>query len=159
MKIETTNKVEENIITVEIKVASMGNTTLSAEQETALTHDFTRTIQYSDIDFKANVKVDPTTNNVIVTTDPTDGTAVEEIHIDNIINKIYKVDETLDIEFVIDTNKIPTSAFGTVMNSADKMGRAYAVIFATKVKEAIKAKLAEIYAMGSEFEGTTEEVL
>lgn len=110
MKLKVNKSIENNIITVDISVAELGTTTSIESEELDLLHDFPRSVKYSDIDFKANMKIDSTIGDPVVTSDSVDGTNVEEVMIDNIINREYNVDENLSISMTFDVTKIPSSS-------------------------------------------------
>ena len=53
----------------------------------------------------------------------------------------------------------PTTVLNTVLDKKELYAQAQCVLFATKVKEAVTEKLAEIRALNNTFEGTTEYTL
>lgn len=156
-----TNSIEinENIITATISATSLGNTTIDADDEKNQLHNFTRTIEYSNINFANNMKL--SSGVPIVTSDTVDVDGVEEVAITNLINKKINLDENFKAELVIDINKIPSAEYEdkTVFNSAELLGQAYAVLFIEKVKTAVSEKLAEIRALANDIEKETEVVL
>lgn len=159
MKLRINKSIENNIISVDITVAELGTTTSVEEEEMNLLHDFPRTIKYSDIDFKSNMKIDATTGDPVITSDPVDGTNVEEVVIDNLINREYDVDEDLAISMSFDVTKISANALNSVFNTVEKLGKAYAELFAVKIQEEIGKKLTELRSLNTKFEGETEVVL
>lgn len=161
MQITTTNEINENLITVKIISTATGTTTIDAETEKNLLHNFPKEIEFSKIDFKGNMKL---VNDVpIVTTDAVDPAAnpqtVAEVEITDLINKKYVIDEGLDIELTIDVTKIPDAEVNAVFTTKEILGEAKAVLFATKVIDAITTKLAEIRSLQNTFEGETEVIL
>lgn len=159
MKLKINKSIENNIIAVNITVAELGTTTSVQEEEMNLLHDFPRTIKYSDIAFRSNMKIDYTTGDPIITSDPVDGTNVEEVVIDNLINREYDVNEDLAISMSFDVTKIPTSTLNSVFDTVEKLGKAYAELFAVKIQEEIGKKLTELRSLNTKFEGETEVVL
>lgn len=159
MKLKISKSIENNIIAVDITVAELGTTTSVEEEEMNLLHDFPRTIKYSDIDFKSNMKIDTTTGDPVITSDPVDGTNVEEVVIDNLINREYDVDEDLAISMSFDVTKIPANTLNSVFDTVEKLGKAYAELFAVKIQEEIGKKLTELRSLNTKFEGETEVVL
>lgn len=159
MKLKVNKSIENNIITVDINVAELGTTTSIESEELDLLHDFPRSVKYSDIDFRANMKIDSITGDPVVTSDPVDGTNVEEVAIDNIINREYNVDENLSISMTFDVTKIPSSSLNTVFDTVEKLGKAEAELFSVKIQEEIGKKLTELRSLNTKFEGETEVVL
>ena len=65
----------------------------------------------------------------------------------------------MNIVMTFDVAKIPASALNTVFDTVEKVGKAYATVFAAKVQAEIAKKLAEVRALNTKFEGETEVVL
>ena len=158
MKLNISKKIDENIITVDISVAELGTSDTSAELEKDMLHDFVRNIEYSKIQFKANMKVD-SNGNPVVTDDEVDDSTVVSVELKDLINKSFIVDENLHIPFSIDVTKIPDTEVTVVFDSVEKVGKAKAELFATKIQAEIGKKLAEIRALSTKFEGEIEVVL
>ena len=159
MKLTQEINIKENIITAKVSVAELGNTTIDALQEQEQLHNFVRIIEYSSIDFSSNIKV--SNAKPIITSDPADGSTIEEISIKDLINKKIILDENFEAELIIDIDKIPTSEYelNTVVNSKELLGQSYAVIFIEKIKTAVAEKLAEIRALSSDIEEPVDVVL
>lgn len=159
MKLTQSIDIKENIITAKVSVAELGNTTIDALQEQEQLHNFVRTIEYSSIDFSSNIKV--SNAKPIITSDPVDGSTIEEISIKDLINKKIILDENFEAELIIDIDKIPTSEYesNTVVNSKELLGQSYAVIFIEKIKTAVAEKLSEIRALSSDIEEPVDVVL
>ena len=158
MKLNINKKIENNIITVDISVDSLGTSTSTSEEESAILADFPRSIKFSDIDFKAKVKLDEN-SDPIVTEDEVDGSTVVEVELKNIINKEYPINQDMDVSISFDVTKISTSETNTLLDTVEKVGKAYATVFAAKVQAEIAKKLAEVRALNTKFEGETEVVL
>ena len=158
MKLNINKKIENNIITVDISVASLGTSTSTSEEEMSVLADFPRSIKFSDIDFKAKVKLDEN-SDPIVTEDEVDGSTVVEVELKNIINKEYPINADLNISMPFDVTKISTSETNTLLDTVEKVGKAYATVFAAKVQAEIAKKLAEVRSLNTKFEGETEVVL
>ena len=159
MKITQAIKIDENKVTASITVAELGDSTRDSITELNQLHNFSREIEFSRIDFTANMKI--VNNMPVVTTDPVDGSTVEEITIKDLINKKYPVDENLAIEQTFDTLRIADAEYSSkaVFNSPELLGQAYAVLFIEKVKSTISEKLAEIRALANDIEKETDVVL
>lgn len=159
MKLTQGITINENIITAKIAVSELGDSTRDASTELNQLHNFVRTIEYSKVDFKGNLKI---VNNLpVVTEDEVDGSTVEEISIVDLINKKYVIDENLSIEFTIDITKIPEAEYSSnvVFNSPELLGQARATLFVEKIKSTIAEKLAEIRALANDIEKETDVVL
>ena len=159
MKITQGIKIEENKVTATISVSELGDSTRDAQTELNQLHNFSREIEFSKIDFTSNMKI--LNNTPVVTTDPVDGSTIEEITIKDLINKKYPIDENLAIEQTFDTTRIADAEYSSnkVFNSPELLGQAYAVLFIEKVKSTISEKLAEIRALANDIEKETDVVL
>lgn len=158
MKLNIAKKIEENIITVEISVGELGTIDTDENTEKELLHDFVRTVEYSKIQFKANMKEDEN-GDPVVTEDSLSKNTVVSIELKDLINKSYIIDENLHITFSIDVTKIPETETLKPFDTVEKLGKAKAVLFATKIQEEIGKKLSEIRALNTKFEGVSEVVL
>ena len=158
MKLNINKKIENNIITVDITVDSLGTSTSTSEEESAILADFPRSIKFSDIDFKANVKLDENSDPVVTAEEANDSTIVA-VELKNIINKEYPINADLNISISFDVTKISTSETNTLLDTVEKVGKAYATVFAAKVQAEIAKKLAEVRSLNTKFEGKTEVVL
>ena len=158
MKLNIKKTIEDNIITVDISVNSLGTSTSTSEEEMAVLADFPRSVRFSDIDFKGNIKLD-SNSDPIVTTDVVDGTTVVAVELKNIINKEYPINADLNISMPFDVTKISSSETNTVLDTVEKVGKAYAELFVVKVQEEIAKKLSEVRSLNTKFEGETEVVL
>ncbi len=107
-----------------ISVTELGTTTSVMSEESNLLHDFPRSIKYSDIDFRSNMKTDAN-SDPSVTSDSTDETGVEEVSISNLINREYAIDENLSINMSFDVTKIPESELTDVFDTVEKLVRNY----------------------------------
>ena len=158
MKLNINKKIENNIITVDITVDSLGTSTSTSEEESAILADFPRSIKFSDIDFKANVKLDENSDPVVTAEEANDSTIVA-VELKNIINKEYPINADLNISISFDVTKISTSETNTLLDTVEKVGKAYATVFAAKVQAEIAKKLAEVRSLNTKFEGKTEVIL
>ena len=158
MTLNINKKIEKNIITVDISVDSLGTSTSTSEEESDILADFPRSIKFSDIDFKAKVKLDEN-SDPIVTEDEVDGSTVVEVELKNIINKEYPINQDMDVSISFDVTKISTSETNTLLDTVEKVGKAYATVFAAKVQAEIAKKLAEVRSLNTKFEGETEVIL
>ena len=152
MKLNVKKTIENNIITVDISVAELGTSTSTQIEEEQILSDFPRSIKFSDIDFKANVKLDENSDPVVTAEEANDSTIVE-VELKNIINKEYPINADLNISISFDVTKISTSETNTLLDTVEKVGKAYATVFAAKVQAEIAKKLAEVRSLNTKFEG------
>ena len=158
MKLNISKTIDENVIGVDISVAELGTSDTDATTEKDMLHNFVRTIEYSKISFKSNMKAD--SNGDPVTTDSeVDDSTIISVELKDIINQSFVVDENLHITFSVDVTKIPESEVKAPFDSVEKLGKAKVELFATKIQEEIGTKLAEIRALNTKFEGETEVIL
>ena len=158
MKLNIKKTIEDNIVTVDISVASLGTSTSTSEEEMSVLADFPRSVRFSDVNFSANIKLD-SNGDPIVTEEEADDSTIVTVELKNIINKEYSINADLNISMPFDVTKIAVSEVNTVLDTVEKVGKAYAVVFATKVQEEIAKKLAEVRSLNTKFEGETEVVL
>lgn len=157
MKLDQKFNVENDIVSVDITVTSLGTADLTSEQEKELLANYNKYIEYSKIQFNGNIKL----NNGVpeVTTDPKDDSTIVELEITDVTNERKLINEDLAFYFERDVTKYPDTVLNTVLDKKELYAQAQCVLFATKVKEAVTEKLAEIRALNNTFEGTTEYTL
>ena len=158
MKLNVKNTIEDNVITVDISVVSLGSSTSTSEEEKNTLADFPRSVRFSDVDFSANIKLD-SNGDPIVTDEEADDSTIVTVELKNIINKEYPINADLNISMPFDVSKISSTETNTLLDTVEKVGKAYAVVFATKVQEEIAKKLAEVRNLNTKFEGESEVIL
>ena len=158
MKLKVNKKIENNVITVDISVDSLGTGTITSEEEAAILEDFPRSVKFSEIHFEANVKLDEN-GDPVVTEEEADDSTIVTVELKNIINKEYPINEDMNISISFDVTKIPTTETNTLLDTVEKIGKAYGTVFAAKVQSEIATKLAEIRSLNTKFEGETEVIL
>ena len=158
MKLNVKNTIEDNVITVDISVSSLGTSIATSEEEKNTLADFPRSVRFSDVDFSANIKLD-SNGDPIVTDEEANGSTIVTVELKNIINKEYPINADLNISMPFDVSKISSTETNTLLDTVEKVGKAYAVVFATKVQEEIAKKLAEVRALHTKFEGESEVIL
>ena len=158
MKIIQKPNVENDIVSVDISVQMLGTADLTAEQEKELISNYNKVIEYNKIQFKGNIKLN-SDGVPEVTEDSVDGTNVVELEIKDIINERKIVNEDISFHFERDVTKYPDSVLNNVLNKKELYAQAECVLFATRVKEALEEKLAEIRALNNKFETETEYTL
>lgn len=157
MKLDQKFNVENDIVSVDITVTALGTADLTSEQEKELLENYNKYIEYSKIQFKGNIKL----NNGVpeITTDPADSSSIVELEITDVTNERKLLNEDLSFHFERDVTKYPDSVLNTVLDKKELYAQAQCTLFATKVKEAVTEKLAEIRSLNNTFEGTTEYTL
>lgn len=149
MQLTTNIYIEEGIVS-----ASVRCTDISDETKEAL-HDYTKILRYGDIDFSAKIKV---TNNMpeIVDNDDPDG---EEVRI-GLIDKSFVVDENLNLELKLDSNKMSDKELTSSITNVEILSKAKAIIWIDKVKSEIQ-KLVDAARKQNKanIEGTVDEVI
>ena len=158
MKIIQKPNVENDIVSVDITVQMLGTADLTAEQEKELISNYNKVIEYNKIQFKGNIKLN-SDGVPEITEDSVDGTNVVELEIKDIINERKIVNEDISFHFERDVTKYPDSVLNDVLNKKEIYAQAECVLFATRVKEALEEKLAEIRALNNKFETETEYTL
>ena len=158
MKLNVKNTIEDNIITVDVTVVSLGTSISTSEEEKNTLADFPRSVRFSDVNFSANIKLDSNGDPVVTDEEANDSTIVA-VELKNIINKEYPINADLNISMPFDVTKISTSETNTLLDTVEKVGKAYATVFAAKVQAEIAKKLAEVRSLNTKFEGETEVVL
>ena len=94
MKLNISKTIDENIIGVDISVAELGTSDTDAATEKDMLHNFVRTIEYSKISFKSNMKAD--SNGDPVTTDSeVDGSTIISVELKDIPKAIISIFQIL----------------------------------------------------------------
>lgn len=137
-----------------VVVASIRCTDISDDTKEAL-HDYTKLLRYGDIDFSAKIKV---TNGMpeIVEDDDPDG---EEVKI-GLIDKSFVIDENLNLELKLDSNKISDKELTSSISNVEILSKAKAIIWIDKVKSEIQKLVGEAREQNAaNIEGTVEEII
>ena len=158
MKIIQEPDVKNDIVSIDISVQMLGTADLTAEQEEELITNYNKIIEYNKIQFKGNIKINAD-GVPEVTEDVVDGTNVVELEIKDIINERKIVNKDIKFNFERDVTKYPDSVLNDVLNKKEIYAQAECVLFATRIKEALEEKLAEIRALNNKFETVTEYTL
>ena len=158
MKIIQEPDVKNDIVSIDISVQMLGTADLTAEQEEELITNYNKIIEYNKIQFKGNIKI-KVDGVPEVTEDVVDGTNVVELEIKDIINERKIVNKDIKFHFERDVTKYPDSVLNDVLNKKEIYAQAECVLFATRIKEALEEKLAEIRALNNKFETVTEYTL
>lgn len=149
MQLTTNIDIDEGIVSASVKC-----TDISDETKEAL-HDYTKILRYGEIDFSAKIKV---TNNMpeIVDNDDPDG---EEVRI-GLIDKSFVVDENLNLELKLDSNKMSDKELTSSISNVEILSKAKAIIWIDKVKSEIQKLVDAAREQNTaNIEGTVEEII
>lgn len=155
MKIVNQIEILDNIITCTIKADYNNPLTSEEEQEIETLHDYIRKLKFSDIDFTADI--DMSTGMPIVAAAATVDTV--KVTLPAVANKVYVIDENLEIKFSLDVTRISDSELVDKLDTKILMGQARAAVFVNKVEEKISEILTQMRKENNDFEGETETVL
>lgn len=155
MKIVNQIEILDNIITCIIKADYNNPLTSEEEQEIETLHDYIRKLKFSDIDFTADI--DMSTGMPIVAAAATVDTV--KVTLPAVANKVYVIDENLEIKFSLDVTRISDSELVDKLDTKILMGQARAAVFVNKVEEKISEILTQMRKENNDFEGETETVL
>ena len=149
MQLTTEIDIDAGVVVARIQCSDISNETKEA------LHDYTKILRYGDIDFSAKIKV---TNNMpeIVDDDDPDG---EEVRI-GLIDKSFVVDENLNLELKLDSNKMSDKELTSSITNVEILSKAKAIIWIDKVKSEIQ-KLVDAAREQNKanIEGTVDEVI
>lgn len=149
MQLATNIDIYEGIITASVKC-----TDISDETKEAL-HDYTKIIRYGDIDFSAKIKVTNSMPEIVDNDDP-DGEVVKI----GLIDKSFIVDENLDLELKLDSNKMSDKELTSSISNVEILSKAKALIWVDKVKCEIQRLVdATREQNAANIEGTIEEII
>lgn len=149
MELKQINTVEEDIVSTQIIVSSLGTGTISPQDELEMLHDQMVNLEYAKISFDDFVKVSAGGTPIIVpSTDPD----AEEVEL-KLINKVIPLDENFEVSLSIDVKKIPASAITTQLSTPLLVAQAQLIVFAAKIKDEVERLLIEIRAAENDFEG------
>lgn len=137
-----------------VVIASIKCTDISDETKEAL-HDYTKLLIYGDIDFSAKIKVTNSMPEIVDDDDP-DG---EEVRI-GLIDKSFVVDENLNLELKLDSNKMSNKELTSSISNVEILSKAKAIIWVDKVKSEIQRLVdAAREQNAANIEGTVEEII
>lgn len=137
-----------------VVIASIKCTDISDETKEAL-HDYTKLLRYGDIDFSAKIKVTNSMPEIVDDDDP-DG---EEVRI-GLIDKSFVVDENLNLELKLDSNKMSNKELTSSISNVEILSKAKAIIWVDKVKSEIQRLVdAAREQNAANIEGTVEEII
>lgn len=149
MQLTTNIDIDEGVVSASVKC-----TDISDETKEAL-HDYTKVLRYGDIDFSAKIKVTNNMPEIVDDNDP-DG---EEVEI-GLIDKSFVVDENLNLELKLDSNKMSDKELTSSISNVEILSKAKAIIWIDKVKGEIQ-KLVDAAREQNKanIEGTVDEVI
>ena len=149
MQLTTNIDIDEGIVSASVKC-----TDISDETKEAL-HDYTKVLRYGDIDFSAKIKVTNNMPEIVDDNDP-DG---EEVEI-GLIDKSFVVDENLNLELKLDSNKMSDKELTSSISNVEILSKAKAIIWIERVKSEIQKLVdAAREQIQANIEGTVDEVI
>lgn len=149
MQLTTNIDIDGGVVT-----ANVTCTDISDETKEAL-HDYTKMLQYGNIDFSAKIKVTDDMPEIVSDDDP-DG---EEVTI-GLIDKSFVVDENLSLELKLDSEKMSKKELTSSISNVEILSKAKALIWIDKVKAEIQRLVSEARKQNTaNIEGTVEEVI
>lgn len=149
MQLTTNINIDEGIVSASVKC-----TDISDETKEAL-HDYTKVLRYGDIDFSAKIKVTNNMPEIVDDNDP-DGEKVEI----GLIDKSFVVDENLNLELNLDSNKMSDKELTSSITNVEILSKAKALIWIDKVKSEIQKLVDAAREQNiANIEGTVDEVI
>ena len=149
MQLTTNIDIDEGIVSASVKC-----TDISDETKEAL-HDYTKVLRYGDIDFSAKIKVTNNMPEIVDDNDP-DG---EEVEI-GLIDKSFVVDENLNLELKLDSNKMSDKELTSSLSNVEILSKAKAIIWIERVKSEIQKHVDAAREQNkANIEGTVDEVI
>lgn len=117
--------------------------------EIEMLHDYIHKINFSDIDFTANITL---INGTPAVTDEIAGDSVVKVSLGKITNREYVLDENLDISFSIDASRIKESELNDVLPTKSLVAQAKTAVFQKRIKDKIQDILDNIRSRDNTFE-------
>lgn len=149
MQLTTNIDINEGVVSASVKC-----TDISDETKEAL-HDYTKILRYGDIDFSAKIKVTNNMPEIVDDNDP-DGEKVEI----GLIDKSFVVDENLNLELNLDSNKMSDKELTSSITNVEILSKAKALIWIDKVKSEIQKLVDAAREQNiANIEGTVDEVI
>lgn len=150
MQLLTRLGLKEKVRTLSISVKTMGDLTLTDEEEIAIIEDYSPVyVELKDLTFLGKYKID-SDNNVIK-----DDSAGEEVTI-KMQNRKLLINKDLRYDFSLSIEDIKESELSTIFNTKNKLNEAKVILVKDTVEKAIIDKIKEIKALKNNFEQEIE---
>lgn len=141
---------KEKVRTLSISVKTMGDLTLTDEEEIAIIEDYSPVyVELKDLTFSGKYKID-SDNNVVK-----DDSAGEEVAI-KMQNRKLLINKDLRYDFSLSIEDIKESELSTIFNTKNKLNEAKVILVKDVVEKAIMDKVKEIKALKNNFEQEIE---
>lgn len=141
---------KEKVRTLSISVKTMGDLTLTDEEEIAIIEDYSPVyVELKDLTFSGKYKID-SDNNVVK-----DDSAGEEVTI-KMQNRKLLINKDLRYDFSLSIEDIKESELSTIFNTKNKLNEAKVILVKDVVEKAIIDKIKEIKALKNNFEQEIE---
>ena len=155
MKFKRDISIEKNIIKYTLTSEYNEQLTTEEEKEIETLNDYIRKLKISDIDFSGDVDV---STGMPIVAKSSSGTT-EKVTVNNVLPKVYVVDDRLNIEFSIDVSRIYYAEITEKLTTKVLVGQAKVAVFADKIEKKIKEILDQMRKEDNAFEGVDEIVL
>lgn len=150
MQLLTRLGLKEKVRTLSISVKTMGDLTLTDEEEIAIIEDYSPVyVELKDLTFSGKYKID-SDNNVVK-----DDSAGEEVAI-KMQNRKLLINKDLRYDFSLSIEDIKESELSTIFNTKNKLNEAKVILVKDVVEKAIIDKIKEIKALKNNFEQEIE---
>lgn len=150
MQLLTRLGLKEKVRTLSISVKTMGDLTLTDEEEIAIIEDYSPVyVELKDLTFSGKYKID-SDNNVVK-----DDSAGEEVTI-KMQNRKLLINKDLRYDFSLSIEDIKESELSTIFNTKNKLNEAKVILVKDVVEKAIIDKIKEIKALKNNFEQEIE---
>ncbi|MEO2601058.1 hypothetical protein [Clostridium butyricum] len=150
MQLLTRLGLKEKVRTLSISVKTMGDLTLTDEEEIAIIEDYSPVyVELKDLTFSGKYKID-SDNNVVK-----DDSAGEEVAI-KMQNRKLLINKDLRYDFSLSIEDIKESELSTIFNTKNKLNEAKVILVKDVVEKAIMDKVKEIKALKNNFEQEIE---
>lgn len=150
MQLLTRLGLKEKIRTLSISVKTMGDLTLTDEEEIAIIEDYSPVyVELKDLTFSGKYKID-SDNNVVK-----DDSAGEEVTI-KMQNRKLLINKDLRYDFSLSIEDVKESELSTIFNTKNKLNEAKVILVKDVVEKAIMDKVKEIKALKNNFEQEIE---
>lgn len=150
MQLLTRLGLKEKVRTLSISVKTMGDLTLTDEEEIAIIEDYSPVyVELKDLTFSGKYKID-SDNNVIK-----DDSAGEEVTI-KMQNRKLLINKDLRYDFSLSIEDVKESELSTIFNTKNKLNEAKVILVKDTVEKAIIDKIKEIKALKNNFEQEIE---
>ena len=156
MTFQEKTDINNNVVQYILRAKYNEKQTDEEKMEIEMLHDYIHKINFSDIDFTANIAL---TEGVPAVTDEIPSDYVVKVTLGKITNREYVLDENLDISFSIDASRIHVSELNNVLPTRSLVAQAKIAVFQKCIKDKIGDVLDSIRDRDNTFEQENEIIL